>query len=83
MLSNHFGIGVIILDASQVDMGGGYIKFPAREKPSLDWEMINRLATENADFRECIEKIHAFNQLEQPNKKFWGLENEEEGEGED
>ena len=72
MLSNHYGVGLILLSSKSEQ--GGYIKFPAREKTHLDWEIINRLVSENPDFKECIQNISNFHKKIDYN--FWELNNE-------
>jgi len=54
-LNNAFGIGVIKLNPEDIEQNE--ILFPAREKTSVDWDTINRLAEENSDFREFISDI--------------------------
>jgi hypothetical protein len=54
-LSESFGIGVIRLDTGQpLD---SEVLLPACEKPDVDWETVNRIAKDNADFREYISSV--------------------------
>ena len=54
-LSTSFGIGIIKVDIEDPD--SSEILFPAKFKTELDWDTINKLASENADFREFITRI--------------------------
>lgn len=54
-LNNSFGIGVIQLDAEDIE--SSEIILPAKEKTLLDWETINRLAEDNTDFKNFIEYL--------------------------
>ena len=51
-LSSSFGIWVLSLDVTDPD--GGEVIFPARERQLPDWEMVNKLAAMNPDFREFL-----------------------------
>ena len=54
-LSASFGIGVIKLDLYVPD--SSEILFPARYKEYLDWDMVNKLAVMNPDFKDFIKRI--------------------------
>lgn len=54
-LSTAFGIGVIGLDIEDPDSSETLL--PAEEKPYLDWETMNKLANENSDFREFLDRV--------------------------
>lgn len=54
-LSTSFGIGIIKVDIEDPD--SSEILFPAKFKTELDWDAINKLASENADFREFVTRI--------------------------
>lgn len=54
-LSTSFGIGIIKVDIEDPDSSD--ILFPAEFKTELDWDTINKLAGENADFKEFITRI--------------------------
>ena len=65
-LSASFGIGLIILDLSDID--SSTVLFPAHRKDYLDWETMNKLCEQNDDFATFIadvqrdyagKKIHA------------------------
>ncbi len=36
------------------------ILIPAKEKPEIDWNMANRLAEENKDFKNYLSKVDIF-----------------------
>ncbi len=54
-LSTSFGIGVIELDIYNPDNSA--ILFPAKHKNELDWETVNKLVSENPDFKNFINGI--------------------------
>jgi hypothetical protein len=54
-LSSSFGIGIIHLDPHDVD--GSTILYPARSRPALDWETINKLCEQNTDFEKFIQDV--------------------------
>lgn len=54
-LSSSFGIGVIKLDIEDVD--SSKILFPAKYKPFLDWETMNKLCEQNPDFERFVDDI--------------------------
>jgi hypothetical protein len=54
-LNNAFGIGVIRLDAKNIEQSE--ILFSAKSTEFLDWETIDRLIDENSDFRIFIEDL--------------------------
>jgi hypothetical protein len=65
-LSASFGIGLIVLDLSDID--SSTVLFSARPKDNLDWETMNKLCEQNGDFATFIgdverdyagKKIHA------------------------
>ena len=51
-LSNSFGIGIIILNATDID--ASEILLPAKEKEFIDWDTIDRLVDENRDFKQFV-----------------------------
>lgn len=53
-LSVSFGIGVIELDIE--DPGASQILFPAKERDSLDWEALNKVAM-NRDVQDLLKRI--------------------------
>jgi hypothetical protein len=54
-LNNAFGIGIIKLNAEDIEQSE--ILFPAKEKAIVDWDTINRLAEENTNFKDFISDI--------------------------
>lgn len=54
-LSASFGIGVIRIDIEDPD--ATEILYPARHKPSVDWETVNKLASLSPDFRAFLKRI--------------------------
>jgi len=54
-LSTSFGIGVIELNLEEPE--SSWIVFPATRKEVLDWDMINKLATMNSDFKEFLKRV--------------------------
>lgn len=54
-LSTSFGVGVIALNLDEPD--SSEVVFPATTKDVLDWDMMNKLATMNSDFREFLNRI--------------------------
>lgn len=51
-LNNSFGIGIILLNAKEIEQSE--ILLPAKEKEFIDWDTIDRLADENIDFKQFI-----------------------------
>lgn len=58
LLSALHGIGVIILDMDRLDESEIFL--PARQRLEVDWRSVNRIAAQNRDFREFLERIHAY-----------------------
>jgi len=54
-LSSSFGIGIIILDLSDID--SSYVLYPAKLHDSLDWETINKLCEQNLDFKTFLNDV--------------------------
>jgi hypothetical protein len=54
-LVSSFGIGIIQLELS--DVNASRVVYPARAKPSLDWETINKLCEESEDFRSFLQSV--------------------------
>jgi len=50
-----FGIGVIALNAANVEQSE--ILFVARRKEYLDWETINKLCEQNAEFERFLQDV--------------------------
>ncbi len=60
MLSSLHGIGFMRLDTENPTES--VIMLPAKERPEVDWDTANRLATENADFLDTIKSVRKFYQ---------------------
>jgi len=54
-LAASFGIGIIILDLDDID--SSHVLFPAKQKDYLDWELMNKLCEQNADFESFISDV--------------------------
>ena len=54
-LSNTFGIGIISISLDDID--SSEILFPARRRNSLDWELMNKLCSQNRDFLSFIDNV--------------------------
>lgn len=54
-LSSSFGVGVVFLNINKVELSE--ILLPSKYKENLDWDMINKLATMNVNFKEFIKRI--------------------------
>lgn len=54
-LASSFGIGVIQLNLDDID--GSLVLYPARTRTFLDWEMVNKLCEQNADFARFIQDV--------------------------
>jgi uncharacterized protein len=54
-LSSSFGIGIIHLDPHDID--SSTILYPAKVRPYLDWETINKLCEQNTDFERFIQDV--------------------------
>lgn len=57
ILNALYGIGVIIL---KENVSESYTYLQAKEREDLDWNIINRLVSENSDFRNFIKAISTF-----------------------
>ncbi|PJK13573.1 HrgA protein [Lysobacteraceae bacterium NML07-0707] len=69
MLSAAHGIGVIQLDSE--DTSNSQILIPAREREVMDWEMMNRLVEENADFKAYVTLVRQFYQTGDVREADW------------
>jgi uncharacterized protein len=54
-LSTSFGIGVLRIDIDDPD--STEVILPAKSKEFVDWEMVNKLASINPDFREFLRRV--------------------------
>jgi hypothetical protein len=50
-----FGIGLIKLDP--INVHESTIILPSRIKPEIDWDTVNRLSSENPDFKNFLQLI--------------------------
>ena len=69
MLSAAHGIGLMRLDVENPPESE--VLIPACERSAVDWDMVNRLAEENSDFREFVKRIRRFHQT--GDTADWGL----------
>jgi hypothetical protein len=67
-LANSFGIGLIKLDAENVEEG--QIIVPATYKKQLDIDAMDRLASENKDFADFLQSIIDDNKIKKVNSKY-------------
>ncbi|MDK9724554.1 MAG: hypothetical protein OEL88_06650 [Sterolibacteriaceae bacterium MAG5] len=72
LLAAAHGIGLIVLDVED-PTEGSEIRIPARERPEVDWDACNRLAEENADFRDFIRSVRHFHQTDDIKRGDWDL----------
>ena len=54
-LNMSFGIGIIFLNLNDFD--ASKVLFPARIKPNLDWETMNKLCETNPDFMQFLKDV--------------------------
>ncbi|MGL5036050.1 MAG: HrgA protein, partial [Microcystaceae cyanobacterium] len=69
MLSALHGIGVIILiteNPSESD-----IFLPAKSRPEIDWQSVNRIVVENDDFKDYIELVSTYYQTGRIRNRDW------------
>jgi len=71
MLFAAHGIGVIKLDAD--NPAESQVLIPARERDEIDWDMANRLATENRDFLEYVKLVKQFYQTGEARLADWDV----------
>jgi hypothetical protein len=72
LLAAAHGIGLIVLDVED-PTEGSEIRIPAREHSDVDWDACNRLAEENADFRDFIRAVRQFHQTDDIKRGDWDL----------
>lgn len=72
LLAAAHGIGLIVLDVED-PTEGSEIRIPARERSEVDWAACNRLAEENADFRDFIRSVRQFHQTDDIKRGDWDL----------
>ena len=71
MLFAAHGIGLIKLDAD--NPAESQVLIPARERDEIDWDMVNRLATENRDFLEYVKLVKQFYQTGEARLADWDV----------
>ena len=71
MLFAAHGIGLIKLDADHP--AESQVLIPARERDEIDWDMANRLATENRDFLEYVKLVKQFYQTGEARLADWDV----------
>lgn len=71
MLFAAHGIGLIQLDADNPT--DSQVLIPARERDAIDWDMANRLATENRDFLEYVKMVKQFYQTGEARRADWDV----------
>jgi hypothetical protein len=71
MLFAAHGIGLIKLDAD--NPAESQVLIPARERDEIDWDMANRLATENQDFLEYVKLVKQFHQIGEAKLADWDV----------
>lgn len=69
MLFAAHGIGLIQLDVA--NPAESQVLIPARERDEIDWDMANRLATENRDFLEYVKLVKQFYQTGEARPADW------------
>ncbi|TAN47709.1 MAG: HrgA protein [Methylococcaceae bacterium] len=76
MLFAVHGIGLIKLDAD--NPAESQVLIPARERDEIDWDMVNRLATENRDFLEYVKQVKQFYQTGEARPADWDVPESED-----
>ncbi|MFN3628457.1 MAG: COG2958 family protein [Hylemonella sp.] len=71
MLFAAHGIGFIKLDVE--NPADSQVLIPARERDEIDWDMANRLATENRDFLEYVKLVKQFYQTGEARPADWDV----------
>jgi hypothetical protein len=71
MLFAGHGIGFIKLDVD--NPADSQVLIPARERDEIDWDMANRLATENRDFLEYVKLVKQFYQTGEARSTDWDV----------
>lgn len=71
MLFAAHGIGLIKLDAD--NPAESQVLIPARERDEIDWDMANRLATENRDFLDYVKLVKQFYQTGEARLADWDV----------
>ena len=69
MLASLHGIGVLLLNTDS--LFDSQILIPARERTNIDWQSVNRIVSENADFQRFIEQVGIYSQTGKMVKSVW------------
>lgn len=69
MLSSLHGIGIIILNPYSPSESA--IILPAKSRPEVDWQSVNRILEENVDFKDYIELVSTYYQTGRVRAKDW------------
>ena len=69
MLSALHGIGVILLNPE--NPSESEILLPAKSRPEIDWQSVNRILVENNDFKDYIELVSTYYQTGRIRKQDW------------
>ena len=69
MLASLHGIGVLILNTES--LFDSQILIPARARTVIDWQSVNRIVSENADFQRFIEQVGIYSQTGKMVKSVW------------
>ena len=69
MLSALHGIGIILLNPE--NPSESEMMLPSRTRPEVDWQSVNRILVENADFKEYIELVSTYYQTGRVRTKDW------------
>lgn len=69
MLSALHGIGVILL--SVTNPSESELLLPAQKRPEIDWQSVNRIVEENADFKDFIDLVSNYYQTGRVRGKDW------------
>jgi len=69
MLSALHGIGLILLDPENPSESD--IILPAKSRPDIDWQSVNRIVVENDDFKDYIELVSTYYQTGRIRGRDW------------
>lgn len=69
MLAGLHGVGVLILNTQS--LFDSQILIPARERTTIDWLSVNRIAEENKDFDSFVEQVGNYIQTGRLTKSLW------------
>jgi len=71
LLSSAHGVGFILLDTKEPSES--QILIPAQSRQSVDWNLLNRLASENTDAKKFIKLVRDFHLTGETHKSGWDL----------